>query len=236
MKNQNMGNDQAGTLYVVATPIGNLEDMTFRAVRVLKEVDLVLCEDTRTTANLLKHYGISTKTISYHAKSQLSRTGEIVSMLSEGKKLALVSDAGTPGISDPGSLLINKAREELGNSFKVVAIPGSSALISALSVSGFTGGSFIFEGFLPHKKGRETIFKKIADSNEVHSFYESPYRIIKTLQSFSKYIPERKIMIGREMTKMFEENLVGTPEEILKIFEDNPEKIRGEFVVIVFGK
>jgi 16S rRNA (cytidine1402-2'-O)-methyltransferase len=224
------------TLYIIGTPIGNLEDITFRAIRILKEVDMVLCEDTRTTRNLLNHYGIETKMISFHAKSKLSRTDEIIEMLREGKNLALVSDAGTPGISDPGSLLINKAREELGDDLKIVAVPGPSALISALSVSGFTGGGFIFEGFLPHKKGRETIFKKIADSDETHVFYESPHRIIKTLEALALHAPEKKIMIAREMTKMYEENLSGTPAELMKIFEDNPEKVRGEFVVIVFGK
>jgi 16S rRNA (cytidine1402-2'-O)-methyltransferase len=231
-----MNNQNLGTLYVVATPIGNLEDMTFRAVRLLKEADAILCEDTRTTGKLLKHYDISNKTISYHAQSRLSRTEEIIELIRNGKNLALVSDAGTPGISDPGSQLINKARKEFGPKLKIIAIPGPSALISALSVSGFTGNSFIYEGFLPHKKGRETIFKKIASSNETHAFYESPHRIIKTLESLEKYIPERKIMIAREITKMFEENLIGTPDQILKMFEDNPEKVRGEFVVIVFDK
>lgn len=247
--NDNLNNDFSGklfgTLYVVATPIGNLEDITLRAIRILKEVDFILCEDTRTTGHLLKHYSIATKTISYHAKSKLSKTNEIIAMLQEGKNLALVSDAGTPGISDPGSLLINKARQHFNKEFgsnlgsnselKIVSIPGPSALASALSVSGFTGGGFIFEGFLPHKKGRETIFKKIAESKDNFAFYESPHRIIKTLESLAKYIPERKIMIAREMTKMFEENIIGTPLEILKVFQEKPEKVRGEIVVIVFG-
>ncbi len=223
-----------GKLYVVGTPIGNLEDMTFRAVRILKEVDLILCEDTRTTGVLLKHYSIQTPTTSYHAKSSLSKTDEIIEKLEKGQKIALVSDAGTPGISDPGSLLISQiSRRNLD--IDVLAIPGASALVSALSISGFMGGSFIFEGFLPHKKGRETLFKKMADSKETHVFYESPHRILKTLESLKKLMPNRQIMLARELTKHFEETIKGTPEEVINVLEQNPEKVRGEFVGIIFG-
>lgn len=224
------------TLYIVATPIGNLEDITLRALRILKEVDLILCEDTRTTKVLLNKYEITTATMSYHAQSKLSKIDYIIELLKEGKSLALVSDAGTPAISDPGSLLISKVREVLGNEVKISPIPGASALISAMSASGLTGGSFMFYGFLPHKKGRETIFKEIAESKITSSFYESPHRVEKTLESLKAHVPERKIIIGRELTKMFEEIVSGTPEQLISYFATNPDKMRGEFVVIVEGK
>jgi 16S rRNA (cytidine1402-2'-O)-methyltransferase len=159
--------------------------------------------------------------------------------LENGKNIALVSDAGTPGISDPGSFLISQIpRRNLDMStgtIDIVAVPGASAIISALSISGFTGGSFVFEGFLPHKKGRETIFKKMAESKETHVFYESPHRIMKTLDSLVKLMPERQIMLGRELTKHFEEIIKGTPTEVIQVLENNPEKIRGEFVGIIFA-
>lgn len=228
---------------MVGTPIGNMEDITLRAIRILKEVDLILCEDTRTTGHLLKAYDINTKTASYHTKSSISRIKDNIVMLKEGKNIALVSDAGTPGISDPGSLLISKIHEyNLSkdifdtDKIRIISIPGPSALISALSISGFMGGGFVFEGFLPHKKGRETIFKKIVDSKETHVFYESPHRILKTLESIDKYMPERKIMLARELTKLFEETLIGTAKEIKNLFKELPEKVKGEFVVIIYDR
>lgn len=223
-------------LYIVATPIGNLEDITLRAIRTLKEVDLILCEDTRTTRVLLNHYNIKTATMSYHAQSKLSKIDHVISLLKEGKNLALVSDAGTPAISDPGSLLIAKVREQLGEEVSITPIPGASALISALSASGLTGGSFMFYGFLPHKKGRETIFKEIAASATISAFYESPHRIEKTLESLHTFMPERTVILGRELTKMFEQIVTGTPEELTIYFKQNPDKMRGEFVVMVKAK
>jgi len=220
-------------LYVVATPIGNLEDITLRAIRILKEVDLILCEDTRTTRVLLSKYEITTPTQSYHAQSSLSKIDQVIEMLKGGKNIALVSDAGTPAISDPGSLLISRVRASLGSDVVISPIPGPSALVSALSVSGLTGGSFIFYGFLPHKKGRETIFKKIAESDMNSVFYESPHRIMKTLESLAEYAPEKKIIIARELTKIFEEIVSGTPSELVEYFTVNQEKERGEFVVMV---
>jgi 16S rRNA (cytidine1402-2'-O)-methyltransferase len=236
-----MKKSKSGILFVVGTPIGNMEDISFRAIKTLKSVDLILCEDTRTTGNLLKKYEIKTSTMSYHAKSTISKIDEIIHKLEEGRQLALVSDAGTPGISDPGNLLVSKIHElnlqkKEEEKLKIIVIPGSSALIAALSISGFTGGSFIFQGFLPHKKGRETIFKKIKESAETYVFYESPHRIIKTLESLIRYIPDRRIMIARELTKIYEETLIGKPEEVLEILNKKPEKIRGEFVVIVYPK
>jgi 16S rRNA (cytidine1402-2'-O)-methyltransferase len=224
-------------LYVVGTPIGNLEDITLRALRILKEVDVILCEDTRVTKKLLNHYDIHTKTLSYHAHSTLQKVDYIIELLNEGKNLALVSDAGTPAVSDPGSLLVSKIREHFINSEleapKIVAVPGASGFTSALSVAGVPVQDFTFLGFLPHKKGRETLFKEIASSERAMVFYESTHRLLKTLESLQKFTPDRKVVIGKEITKMFEDTLVGTAEELLKIFTDTPEKTRGEFVVIV---
>ncbi|MEZ4103512.1 MAG: 16S rRNA (cytidine(1402)-2'-O)-methyltransferase, partial [Candidatus Paceibacterota bacterium] len=170
-------------LYIICTPIGNLGDITLRALETLKSVDLVLCEDTRVTGKLLSHYGISVPTMSYHANSTIQKHDKIITLLSEGKSLALVSDAGTPAISDPGVMLIKEAREVLGEDLKVIPIPGASALVSAISVSGIPSPSFTFYGFLPHKKGRETLFKEISESSRTSVFYESPHRIEKTLES-----------------------------------------------------
>lgn len=231
-----------GKLYVIATPIGNLEDVTLRALRILKEVDLVLCEDTRETGKLLKHFEIDKHTeegksglMSYHAQSQLTKIEVIIEMLRKGKQIALVSDAGTPTISDPGSLLVQKIRESLPEC-EVIAVPGASALTAAFSVSGIIGGEFVFLGFLPHKKGRETIFKEIGDKNNErpYVFYESPHRILKALESLKEFAPTKKVFVGRELTKMFEQSVVGTAEEMLTYFNTNEDKVRGEFVVIVY--
>jgi len=220
--------------YVVGTPIGNLEDITLRAVRILSEVDLVLCEDTRVTKNLLNKYNIKTPTFSYPSDNLATNTkvDKIVKLIEEGKTLALVSDAGTPTISDPGSILVSKIKESFPE-IEVIAIPGPSALVSALSISGLPASDFTFLGFLPHKKGRETLFKEIAESNRTVVFYESPHRILKALDSLQKFAPERKIVIARELTKVFEQIVSGLPVEVSKYFANNPDKVRGEFVVIV---
>jgi 16S rRNA (cytidine1402-2'-O)-methyltransferase len=221
------------TLYIVATPIGNLEDITLRALGVLAEVDVVLCEDTRMTKRLLDKYEIKAKTLSYNAHSTTAKNNQIFELLEEGKNLALVSDAGTPGISDPGMLLVKQVREHFGDEVKVVPIPGASALTAALSAAGVPSSEFLFLGFLPHKKGRETLFKEIADSKRTVAFYESPHRIMKTLQSLTKYTPDRKIVIGRELTKIYEEFFAGTPEEAHTYFTKEKGRVKGEFVVIV---
>jgi len=231
-----MNEKELGTLYIVATPIGNLEDITLRAIRILGEVDIILCEDTRTTKHLLNKYNINTKTISYHAHSTDAKESIIINYLKEGKNLALVSDAGTPCISDPGVLLVANIRKEFGVDAKVVPIPGPSALISALCASGISSAEFVFLGFLPHKKGRETLFKEIANSKRVMVFYESTHRILKTLSSLDIYSPNYKVMIAREITKQFEEFVDGTPKELLDYFNNNPVKQKGEFVVIVEPK
>ncbi len=218
------------TFYVVSTPIGNLEDITLRAIRILKDVDIVLCEDTRITKRLFDRYGISTDTISYHSQSAETKFQLILEKIEEGKNLALVTDAGTPGISDPGSLLIGRIRKAYPY-LPIISIPGPSALTAALSISGVPTHQFIFLGFLPHKKGRETLFKEIANSKRTVVFYESTHRILKTLESLKKI--DKKVTIVRELTKIYEETFQGSTEEILKILTNTPEKQKGEFVVIV---
>lgn len=227
--------ENTGMLYIVPTPIGNLEDMTLRAVRILKEVDMVLCEDTSVTQRLFKEYEISTKTTVFFAQTGIKNIERIMSMLEDGKSLALVSDAGTPTISDPGVLLVDMVRKELPL-VKIVALPGASALTTALSASGITSSTFTFYGFMPHKKGRETLFRTIADSNMTSVFYESVHRIEKTLESLSTILGDtRQIVIARELTKMHEEVVRGTGEEMKNYFRVHKDHIRGEFVVIVEG-
>ncbi len=222
--------------YVVATPIGNLEDVTLRALRVLGEVDLILCEDTRVTARLLTKYKITTPTLSYHSQSKISKIDKILQKIEAGKTLALVSDAGTPTISDPGSLLVSKIRESFPE-IKIISIPGASAAVAALAVSGFPSSDFLFLGFLPHKKGRETLFKEIAQSKRTTVFYESPHRILKALLSLNEHLEkERQIVIARELTKIYEEVITATASNALSYFEENADKIKGEFVVLVRGK
>ena len=225
--------NEIGTLYIVATPIGNLEDITFRAIRILKEVDTILCEDTRTTKVLLNRYDIHTKTLSYNAHATDSKESNIIKMLREGKDLALVSDAGTPTVSDPGVMLVANVKKEFGTDIKVVPIPGPSALITALCASGISSAEFLFLGFLPHKKGRETLFKEISISKRTMVFYESPHRILKTLESLQKFCPDKKVCIARELTKIYEEFKTGSPEELLEYLTKNPVKQKGEFTVLV---
>jgi len=238
-------NSQA-TLYIVATPIGNLEDVTLRALKTLKSVDVILCEDTRMTKRLLSHHEINTSTLSYHAHSKLSKVEQIINLLKEGKNLALVSDAGTPGISDPGAELVSIVRRELkeqlaDGSIKIESIPGPSALTAALSIAGVPCADFVFLGFLPHKKGRETLFKEVFASKRTCVFYESPHRIMKALESLVGHTEVgsisgdvlKKITICRELTKVFEEVVSGSPQEVLTYFSSHEDKVRGEFVVIV---
>ena len=225
-------------LYIIATPIGNMGDITLRAIETLKNVDLILCEDTRMTKRLLDKYSIHKPTMSYHSHSKLSKTNKIIELLEEGKNLALVSDAGTPTISDPGAILISKIRESKKLSrvtldIEIIPIPGASAFVAALSASGIPSHQFTFLGFLPHKKGRETLFKEIALSKRTIVFYESPHRILKTLESLQKYVPNRKVCIARELTKIYEEFKIGSPVELLKYFNENKEKQKGEFVVLI---
>lgn len=221
-------------LYIVATPIGNLEDITQRALRILSEVDLILCEDTRTTRALLERYSIRTPTLSYHQHSKLQKEDYIIRLLEEGKDLALVSDAGTPGISDPGNQLVSRVCS-LG--FKVVPVPGPSALLAASSVAGLPMDRFLFLGFPPQKKKRKKFFQEVVDSEYPAIFYESPYRILKTLKelsSFSKELSSLQIVVARELTKKFETIYRGRIEEVLE--ELKKDQIRGEFTIIVGKK
>lgn len=225
------------TLYIIGTPIGNLEDVTFRAIRILKEVDLILCEDTRVTKRLLEKYNIETPMMSYHAQSKLSKVEKIFELLEDGKNIALVSDAGTPCISDPGVLLVAQVLERFKDEVLVVPIPGASALVTALSVSGVSVAEFTFLGFLPHKKGRETLFKEIAESTRVMVFYESTHRIEKALESLEKFCgAERHVVVAREITKIYEEFVRGSVADARAHFEKNQDRVRGEFVVVVAPK
>jgi len=229
-------------LYIVATPIGNLEDITLRALRILKEVDFVLCEDTRVTKKLLDKYEIKTPTISYHTFSGQSKTDKIFTLLQQGKNLALVSDAGTPTISDPGFQLVSEIREKLKNEIKIIPIPGPAALITALSISGLVADQFLFLGFLPHKKGKQTLLKEVLSSGRTVVFYESPHRVLKTLEFLQKQLGDekqakiKKIVVARELTKIYEEIVSGSITEIINFFSQFPAKIKGEFVFVIQGK
>lgn len=218
-----------GKLYIVATPIGNMEDITFRAVNTLKSVDFVLCEDTRVTQKILNHYEIDTKTISYHQHSSENKVNQIEELLNEGKNLALVTDAGTPGISDPGNLLISQLLENNKN-LEIITIPGASAIISILSVSGFPTDKFVFLGFIPQKNKRKKFIEEIKTSEKTSVFYESCHRIKKCLKEMSEILEEnREVVIGRELTKKFETIYRGTVKDIASM--DILDK--GEFVLIV---
>jgi len=210
-------------LYIIATPIGNLKDITLRALHILEEVDLILCEDTRVTKKLLSRYNIKTSTQSYHQHSKLKKINYILNLLKQGKSLALVSDSGTPGISDPGNKLINHLAESLPD-LKIVPIPGPNAAVTAASISGFPMNKFVFMGFPPHKKGRQKFFKEVAESKYPVIIYESPYRILKTL----KELGQKEIVVGRELTKKFETIYRDKAEEIIKQI-----KPKGEFVIVI---
>ncbi|HEY0431370.1 MAG TPA: 16S rRNA (cytidine(1402)-2'-O)-methyltransferase [Pyrinomonadaceae bacterium] len=223
----------AGTLYLVSTPIGNLEDMTHRAVRVLGEVDLIACEDTRHTKKLLNHYGIKTKTISYHEHNERERASELVELLKQGSDVAVVSDAGTPGISDPGFRL---ARAAIDSSLEVVPLPGASALVSALVVSGLATDEFFFGGFLPSRSGaRRARLTELRALAATLVFYEAPHRIAATLRDAQEMLGEREAVVARELTKMHEEILRGTLSELAAHFSA-PENARGEMVLMVDRK
>ena len=218
-----------GILFIIGTPIGNLKDITFRAVEILKSVDLIACEDTRITKRLLNHYEIDTPTVSYHQHSKVGKIDFLINELKKGKSIALVSDAGTPGISDPGGMLVKAAVNE---DIKVEPIPGPSAVVSALSISGLPTDRFLFLGFLPHKKGRQTLIKQIKDSKYTIALYESVHRIEKLLNELEGL--DREIVVCRELTKKFETIYRGKPEEVLNKLQD--DKIKGEFVVIISSK
>ena len=219
-------------LYIVPTPIGNLKDITLRALDALKEVELILAEDTRTTSNLLNHYQITKPLSPYHQHNEHKVLLHLIDQLSQGKKMALVTDAGTPGISDPAFLLI---RECVKAGIKVECLPGATAFVPALVNSGIPSNRFVFEGFLPLKKGRQTLLKNLAGEDRTMIFYESPVRLAKTLQEFIQYFgADRLCCVSRELTKLFEENRRGTLQEVCDHFkEKNP---KGEIVIVIAGK
>ena len=219
-------------LYIVPTPIGNLADMTFRAIEVLKAVDLILAEDTRTSSVLLNHYQVHKPISPYHQHNEHKIVTHLTEQLLAGKTMALLTDAGTPGISDPAFLLI---RECIKNDIKVECLPGATAFVPALVNSGLPTNSFCFEGFLPLKKGRQTMMKKLAEEERTMIFYESPMRLVKTLNEFIQYFgAERQGSVSRELTKKFEENKRGTLQEVHDYF--NEKNVKGEIVIVVEGK
>lgn len=219
-------------LYLVPTPIGNLEDMTFRAIRVLKEVDLILAEDTRTSGKLLKHFEVSTHMQSHHMHNEHRMVESVLQKLKAGQTIALISDAGTPAISDPGFLLTRACVQE---GIPVDCLPGATAFVPALVNSGLPNDKFVFEGFLPVKKGRQTRFKLLAEETRTMIIYESPHKLVKTLGHFCEYFgEERQVSVSRELSKLYEETVRGTAKEVLTHFENKAPK--GEIVVIVEGK
>ena len=220
-----------GKLFLVPTPIGNLEDITFRAIKVLKEVDLILAEDTRNSGKLLKHFDIATPMLSHHMHNEHKTVDQLVGRLQAGETFALISDAGTPAISDPGFLL-TRACVDVG--IQVDCLPGATAFVPALVNSGLPNDKFVFEGFLPVKKGRQTRLKLLAEENRTMIFYESPHKLLKTLSHFIEYFgADRQVSVSREITKLHEETIRGTAEEVLKHYTQKPPK--GEIVIIVAG-
>lgn len=220
-----------GVLYVVATPIGNLNDITFRAIKTLKEADLIACEDTRITQKLLNHYSIKKKLVSFHQHSKLEKINYVIDYINNGKNVALVTDAGTPGISDPGNKLVAEA---LANDIRVIPIPGVSALTALVSVAGIDMQKFVFLGFPPNKKGREKYFKEAVSSVYPVIYYESPYRLLKNLELINRLDKDKKIIVGKELTKIYEETVRGKAAEVLDYFEKNREKVKGEFAVVLY--
>jgi len=221
-----------GKLYLVPTPIGNLEDMTLRAIRILGEVDLILAEDTRTSGKLLHHFEINTPMQSHHMHNEHKTVDQLVQRIQAGAKIALISDAGTPAISDPGFLLTRACVE---NEIEVDCLPGATAFVPALVNSGLPNDKFVFEGFLPVKKGRQTRLKLLAEESRTMIFYESPHKLLKTLGNFVEYLgAERRVSVSRELTKMYEETVRGTAAEVLKHYSDNT--VKGEIVIVVAGK
>lgn len=221
-----------GKLYLVPTPIGNLEDMTIRAIRILKEADIILAEDTRTSGKLLQHFEITTHMQSHHMHNEHRTVDVLVKRMQAGETIALISDAGTPAISDPGFLLTRACVE---NNIEVDCLPGATAFVPALVNSGLPNDKFIFEGFLPVKKGRQTRLKFLAEETRTMVFYESPHKLLKTLGNFVAYFgADRPVSVSRELTKLYEETIRGTAEEVLKHYADKPPK--GEIVIVVGGK
>lgn len=218
-------------LYLVPTPIGNLDDITLRAIKVLESVDVILAEDTRTSGKLLKHLNISKPLQSYHIHNEHKAVEQLVERMKKGETFALISDAGTPAISDPGFLLV---REALAAQIEVNCLPGATAFVPALVNSGLPADKFVFEGFLPHKKGRQTRLKILAEEERTIILYESPHRLIKCLEQLKEFCGDRQVSVSRELTKMFEETVRGSLSEVIAYF--NEKGVKGEFVVVMAGK
>lgn len=223
-------NSEIGTLFVVATPIGNMEDITIRALRVLNECKLIVCEDTRVAKKLLFRHGISKPLLAIPQRAADLKIRRVLELLEAGKNVALTTDAGTPGVSDPGNEVVARVIEA---GFCVSPVPGPSALSALLSVAGVNTQEFVFKGFPPHKKGRETFFRAVAESTVPVVYYESPYRVVKNLELLSTLAPEKHIIVGRELTKFFEEIRRGTVLEVLEYYKNNPGKVKGEFALFV---
>lgn len=223
----------AGKLSLVATPIGNLGDITSRALETLRDADYVVAEDTRHTKKLLSHFDIHTPLKSFHAHSTTKTYEALFDLLEQGKHLALVTDAGTPGVSDPGTYLIEQVRKNFGDTIEIIPIPGASALTSALSITSLPVAQFTFLGFPPQKKGRETFFKSLAEISHAIVLYESPHRFMKTLAHLSKTCPRRTVSVSRELTKQFESYYEDTPENLHTYFGAHPEEVRGEYTLII---
>lgn len=220
-----------GILYIVATPIGNLGDMTLRAIETLKSVDVVLSEDTRVTGNLLRHFEIKKPLVSFHEHTDKEKAEKLIARLVAGESMALVTDAGTPGVSDPGNVLVALAIEA---GIRVVPIPGASAIGAIVSVAGIDMQQFVFKGFPPHKKGRETYFKAVIASELPVIYYESPHRVLKNLELLLLLAPEKNLVLGRELTKIFEEVVRGSVSEVKTYLESKAGKMKGEFVIVVY--
>ncbi len=221
-----------GTLFIVATPIGNLGDITLRALETLKSVDTVLSEDTRVTGNLLRHFEIKKPLVSFHEHTEEDKAKKLIERLQKGETMALVTDAGTPGISDPGNVLVKFAVEA---GVKVVPIPGVSALGALVSVAGIDMREFMFLGFPPHKKGRQTFFKLIAETEMPVLYYESPHRVLKNLELLQEFAPQKNLVLGRELTKVFEEIVRGSVDEVKEYLQGKPGKVKGEFTIVAYN-
>ena len=221
---------EVGTLFVVATPIGNMEDITLRALRILGECDLIVCEDTRVAKKLLFKHNISKPLLAIPQRAADEKIRRVLEALETGRNVALTTDAGTPGISDPGNEVVERV---IAAGFRVSPVPGPSALGALLSVAGVNTQEFCFKGFPPHKKGRETFFRAVAESTMPVVYYESPYRVVKNLELLVSLAPEKHVIVGRELTKMFEEIVRGSVAEVLEYYQESPGKVKGEFVVMV---
>lgn len=226
-----MNEEKKGTLYIVATPIGNMEDLTLRALRILQGVDMIVCEDTRVAKKLLFRYEIQKTLLAIPQHSGTDKIARVIEKLRQGLDVALITDAGTPGMSDPGNEVVAQVAAA---GFHVSPIPGASALGAIVSVAGINLQEFLFKGFPPHKKGRQTYFTEVAQSSVPVIYYESPYRVMKNLELLNEMAPEKKVIIGRELTKMFEEIIRGTVAEALDYYREHPGKVKGEFVVVVY--